>query len=41
MPATDIRVASRYGAHDLGIGDEIAEDFLRRLDTELLGIAGN
>ena len=39
--SVDIRVASRYGAHDLGIGEQIAEDFLDRLDTELLGIAGN
>lgn len=39
--SVDIRVASRYGPHDLGFGDEIAEDFLDRLDAELLGIAGN
>lgn len=39
--SVDIRVASRYGPHDLGMGEEIAEDFLDRLDTELLGIAGN
>ncbi|MGK9050364.1 DUF1499 domain-containing protein [Neorhizobium petrolearium] len=39
--SVDIRVASRYGPHDLGIGQAIAEDFLDRLDTELLGIAGN
>jgi len=39
--SVDIRVASRYGAHDLGMGEQIAEDFLDRLDTELLGIAGN
>ncbi|WP_117190692.1 DUF1499 domain-containing protein [Rhizobium terrae] len=38
--SVDIRVASRYGSHDLGIGEAIAEDFLDRLDTELLGIAG-
>jgi hypothetical protein len=37
----DIRVASRYGPHDLGISDEIAEGFLHALDAELLGIAGN
>ena len=36
----DVRVASRYGAHDLGMSAEIAEDFLDRLDAELLGIAG-
>ncbi|MFB9951515.1 DUF1499 domain-containing protein [Rhizobium puerariae] len=39
--SVDIRVASRYGPHDLGTGEAIAEDFLDRLDTELLGIAGN
>ena len=38
--SVDIRVASRYGAHDLGMSAAIAEDFLDRLDTELLGIAG-
>ena len=38
--SVDIRVASRYGPHDLGIGAAIARDFLSRLDTELLGIAG-
>nr|CAD6613248.1 hypothetical protein RKHAN_02563 [Rhizobium sp. Khangiran2] len=36
----DVRVASRYGAHDLGMSAEIADDFLDRLDAELLGIAG-
>lgn len=35
----DMRVASRYGSHDLGIGAEIAQGFLRSLDAELLGIA--
>lgn len=38
--SVDIRVASRYGSHDLGLSAQIAEDFLDRLDTELLGIAG-
>jgi hypothetical protein len=38
--SVDIRVVSRYGPHDLGFGENIAEDFLDRLDTELLGIAG-
>jgi hypothetical protein len=38
--SVDIRVAARYGPHDLGLGEEIAQDFLDRLDTELLGIAG-
>lgn len=36
----DIRVASRYGQHDLGFSAEIAGDFLKALDAELLGIAG-
>ncbi|MCF6369879.1 DUF1499 domain-containing protein [Rhizobium halophilum] len=39
--SVDVRVASRYGAHDLGLSAEIAEDFLDRLDAELLGIAGS
>lgn len=38
--SVDVRVASRYGSHDLGLSAEIAEDFLDRLDAELLGIAG-
>ncbi|MCJ8517500.1 hypothetical protein ABID21_000265 [Pseudorhizobium tarimense] len=38
--SVDVRIASRYGAHDLGLSAEIAEDFLDRLDAELLGIAG-
>ncbi|KKX28263.1 DUF1499 domain-containing protein [Rhizobium sp. LC145] len=38
--SVDIRVASRYGPHDLGLGAVIAEDFLDRLDVELLGISG-
>ena len=37
----DLRVASRYGPHDLGLGTEIAERFLHALDAELLGIAGD
>ena len=37
----DVRVASRYGAHDLGMGAAFAEEFLRALDAELLGIAGD
>lgn len=36
----DIRVASRYGPHDLGVGADIADEYLRALDAELLGIAG-
>lgn len=35
----DMRVASRYGSHDLGMSADIAQSFLRALDTELLGIA--
>ena len=41
MTLVDIRVASRFGPHDLGFSDEIAEGFLHALDAELLGIAGN
>lgn len=37
----DLRVASRYGRHDLGMGAMFAEEFLRDLDAELLGIAGD
>lgn len=37
----DLRVASRYGPHDLGMGAAFAEEFLRALDAELLGIAGD
>lgn len=37
----DIRVASRYGQSDLGIGADIAEAYLKALDVELLGIAGD
>lgn len=37
----DLRVASRYGAHDLGMGAAFADQFLRALDAELLGIAGD
>ncbi|EJT06577.1 DUF1499 domain-containing protein [Rhizobium sp. CCGE 510] len=36
----DIRVASRYGQHDLGFSADIAGDYLKALDAELLGIAG-
>ncbi len=36
----DLRVASRYGPHDLGLGADFAESFLKALDAELLGIAG-
>lgn len=37
----DVRVASRYGSHDLGLGAEFTEAYLRALDAELLGIAGD
>lgn len=38
--SVDIRVVSPYGPHDLGFGAQIAQDFLDRLDQELLGLAG-
>lgn len=41
MTLVDVRVESRYGPHDLGIGAEIAEHFLHILDAELLGVAGD
>jgi len=37
----DMRAASRYGPHDLGIGDAMVEGYLKALDAELLGIAGD
>ena len=37
----DMRVAARYGDRDLGIGNRIAQSYLRALDAELLGIAGD
>lgn len=37
----DMRVASRYGPHDLGLGAAFAERYLKALDAQLLGIAGN
>ncbi|WP_421871792.1 DUF1499 domain-containing protein [Pararhizobium sp.] len=37
----DMRVAARYGGHDLGLGAEFADQFLHALDAELLGIAGD
>lgn len=37
----DVRVASRYGNHDLGSGVAFIERYLRALDAELLGIAGD
>ncbi|ATN33833.1 hypothetical protein ACO34A_08415 [Rhizobium sp. ACO-34A] len=41
MTLVDVRVESRYGPHDLGMGAEIAEHFLHMLDAELLGVAGD
>lgn len=37
----DVRVAARYGKHDLGTGARLIEQYLRALDAELLGIAGD
>lgn len=37
----DMRVVSRYGPHDLGYGAAIADDYLKALDAELLGLAQN
>ena len=37
----DVRVASRYGKHDLGTGAALVDNYLRALDAELLGIAGD
>lgn len=37
----DVRVASRYGDRDLGSGVAYVERYLRALDAELLGIAGD
>lgn len=34
----DVRVASRYGPHDLGMGADIAETFLDALDAEMQGL---
>ena len=39
--AVDIRIAARYGPQDMGFGAEMAETYLRSLDAELLGIAGD
>lgn len=36
----DLRVASRYGARDLGFSQGVAASYLKALDAELLGIAG-
>ena len=37
----DVRVAARYGSHDLGTGAAFIERYLRDLDAELLGIVGD
>ena len=37
----DVRVASRDGDRDLGAGVAYIERYLRALDAELLGIAGD
>ena len=37
----DVRVQSRYGPDDLGLSARIGEAYLRALDAELLGIAGD
>lgn len=37
----DMRAASRYGPHDLGMGADLVEGYLKALDAELLGIAGD
>lgn len=37
----DVRVATRYGKHDLGSGAALINKYLRALDVELLGIAGD
>jgi hypothetical protein len=37
----DMRAVSRYGPHDLGIGSAFVESYLKALDAELLGIAGD
>ncbi len=37
----DIRVASRFGPHDLGMGADIAEGYLEALDAEMQGLNDN
>lgn len=37
----DVRIAARYGDRDLGAGVAYIEQYLRALDAELLGIAGD
>lgn len=37
----DMRVASRFGKHDLGAGDRFIQRYFKALDAELLGIAGD
>ncbi|WP_284776894.1 DUF1499 domain-containing protein [Agrobacterium sp. lyk4-40-TYG-31] len=37
----DVRIASRYGPHDLGVGAEMAEAYLDALDAEMQGLNDN
>lgn len=37
----DVRIASRYGPHDLGMGAEMAEAYLDALDAEMQGLNDN
>ncbi|MNE50087.1 hypothetical protein D3C80_1446450 [compost metagenome] len=37
----DIRVASRFGPHDLGTSASLAEAYLQALDAEMQGISGD
>ncbi len=37
----DVRVASRFGPHDLGMGADIAEAYLDALDAEMQGLNDN
>lgn len=37
----DMRAATRYSPHDLGMGAQLVEGYLKALDAELLGIAGD
>lgn len=37
----DVRVTSRYGPSDLGFSADIADDYLKALDAELLSIAAD
>ena len=37
----DVRVASRFGPHDLGMGKKIADNYLDALDAEMQGLNDN